>query len=57
MLDKKSEEFARLQTYVKNTHAATHNQYDLVVEEVQIYIVIISSHILVGIDVLLAAHT
>lgn len=28
-LDKSSEEFALLQKYVKNTHAATHNMYDL----------------------------
>ncbi|XP_048732716.1 poly [ADP-ribose] polymerase 1-like [Ostrea edulis] len=33
-LDKNSEEFKRLNEYVKNTHAATHNQYDLNVEEI-----------------------
>ncbi|XP_062619939.1 poly [ADP-ribose] polymerase 1-like [Saccostrea cucullata] len=33
-LDKSSEEFKRICEYVKNTHAATHNQYDLHVEEV-----------------------
>lgn len=33
-MEKTSEEFKRLVDYVKNTHAATHNQYDLVVEEV-----------------------
>lgn len=33
-LDKSSEEFKRLCDFVKNTHAATHKQYDLVVEEV-----------------------
>lgn len=33
-VEKTSQEFKRLVDYVKNTHAATHNQYDLVVEEV-----------------------
>lgn len=33
-LDKKSEEFNRLCQYVKNTHAATHNQFDLEVSEI-----------------------
>ncbi|XP_064601493.1 LOW QUALITY PROTEIN: poly [ADP-ribose] polymerase 1-like [Liolophura sinensis] len=33
VLDKKSEEFRRLVDYVKNTHAATHNQYDLEILE------------------------
>ncbi|XP_022328673.2 poly [ADP-ribose] polymerase 1-like isoform X1 [Crassostrea virginica] len=33
-VEKSSDEFKRLCDYVKNTHAATHNQYDLVVEEV-----------------------
>lgn len=35
-LEKKSEEYDRLVTYVKNTHAATHNMYDLEVEEVRL---------------------
>lgn len=34
-MEKSSDEFKRLCDYVKNTHAATHNQYDLVVEEVK----------------------
>lgn len=34
VLDKESEEFKLIQKYVKNTHAATHTQYDLIVEEV-----------------------
>ena len=33
-LDKKSDEFKLLLDYVKNTHAATHNQYELEVQEV-----------------------
>ena len=33
-MDKKSEEYDRLLDYVKNTHASTHNQYDLNVQEV-----------------------
>lgn len=33
-LDKKSEEFQLLQKYVDNTHAATHQSYKLVIEEV-----------------------
>ncbi|XP_046454174.1 poly [ADP-ribose] polymerase 1-like, partial [Daphnia pulex] len=34
VLDKVSEEFSVIQTYAKNTHAATHTQYTLEVEEV-----------------------
>ncbi|XP_003385071.1 PREDICTED: poly [ADP-ribose] polymerase 1-like [Amphimedon queenslandica] len=34
VLDKESEEFKRLVEYVANTHAATHNQYQLEVQEV-----------------------
>ncbi|GAB0091469.1 Poly [Sergentomyia squamirostris] len=34
VLDKSSEEFAILSKYVKNTHAATHNMYDLEIVEV-----------------------
>lgn len=34
VLDKKSEEFCRLKDYVANTHAATHQHYDLELEEV-----------------------
>ncbi len=34
MLSKSSDEFQRIVQYVKNTHAATHNHYDLEVEEV-----------------------
>ncbi|EFX75651.1 hypothetical protein DAPPUDRAFT_55885 [Daphnia pulex] len=34
VLDKSSEEFSVIQTYAKNTHAATHTQYTLEVEEV-----------------------
>ena len=34
-LDRKSEEFEMLETYVKNTHAATHNQYSLDVQQVR----------------------
>ena len=33
-MDKSSEEFNLIQTYAKNTHAATHTQYQLEVEEV-----------------------
>ena len=33
-LDPASEEFERLKTYTKNTHAATHNMYDLEVLDV-----------------------
>ncbi|BFZ12172.1 hypothetical protein BsWGS_15210 [Bradybaena similaris] len=33
-LDHKSEEFERLKTYTKNTHAATHNLYDLEVLDI-----------------------
>ncbi|GFO48668.1 poly [ADP-ribose] polymerase [Plakobranchus ocellatus] len=33
-LDKSSEEFERLKTYTKNTHASTHNMYDLEVLDV-----------------------
>ena len=33
-LDKKSEEYARLLKYVKNTHGKTHTMYELEVEEV-----------------------
>ncbi|XP_072398728.1 poly [ADP-ribose] polymerase [Diabrotica undecimpunctata] len=34
VLEKTSEEFQIIQEYVKNTHAATHNTYDLVIDEV-----------------------
>lgn len=34
ILDKKTDEFKLLQQYVRNTHAATHTQYDLEVLEV-----------------------
>ena len=33
-LDKKSEEYARLLKYVKNTHGKTHTMYELEVEDV-----------------------
>lgn len=33
-LEKTSDEFNRLVEFVKNTHASTHNQYDLIVEEI-----------------------
>ncbi|OXU23091.1 hypothetical protein TSAR_015014 [Trichomalopsis sarcophagae] len=33
-LDKKSDDFKLIEKYVKNTHAETHRQYELVVEEV-----------------------
>lgn len=35
-LPRDTEEFAILEKYVKNTHAATHTQYSLVVEEVSL---------------------
>jgi len=34
VLEKTSEEFGRIQEYVKNTHAATHQQYELEVLDV-----------------------
>lgn len=34
VMDKESEEFKIIQQYVKNTHAATHQQYELVIEDV-----------------------
>ncbi|CAB3383108.1 Hypothetical predicted protein [Cloeon dipterum] len=34
VLDRNSAEFAHLETYVKNTHAETHNQYSLDIEEI-----------------------
>lgn len=34
VLDKSSKEYEVIQEYVKNTHAATHNYYDLEIEEV-----------------------
>lgn len=34
VLDKDSEEFAILAKYVKNTHAATHNMYELEIEDI-----------------------
>jgi len=34
VLDKESDEFKMIQQYVKNTHATTHKQYDLEIEEV-----------------------
>ncbi|XP_014489527.1 PREDICTED: poly [ADP-ribose] polymerase [Dinoponera quadriceps] len=34
VLDKKSEEFKMIEQYVRNTHAATHTQYELEIEEV-----------------------
>ncbi|KAL6267071.1 hypothetical protein P5V15_000147 [Pogonomyrmex californicus] len=34
VLDKTSKEFKMIEKYVKNTHAATHTQYDLEIEEV-----------------------
>eukprot|EP00040_Diaphanoeca_grandis_P043927 m.10767 g.10767 ORF g.10767 m.10767 type:complete len:1051 (-) comp8472_c0_seq1:19-3171(-) len=33
-LDKESEEFQMIETYVKNTHAKTHSSYKIVIEEV-----------------------
>ena len=35
VLEKTSEEFTRLVDYVKNTHAATHQQYQLEVVDVR----------------------
>ena len=35
-MEKESEDYKRLLTYVNNTHASTHNQYDLEVQEVRI---------------------
>ena len=34
VLDKTAEEFKTLETYVRNTHAATHNMYTLEIEDV-----------------------
>ena len=34
-MDKAGDEYQMLLDYVKNTHAATHNQYDLEVQEVR----------------------
>ncbi|XP_032677618.1 poly [ADP-ribose] polymerase [Odontomachus brunneus] len=34
VLDKKSEEFKMIEQYVKNTHATTHTQYELEIEDV-----------------------
>ena len=34
VLDKQTDEFKLLQQYVRNTHAATHTQYDLEILEV-----------------------
>jgi poly [ADP-ribose] polymerase len=34
VLDKQTKEFELLQQYVRNTHAATHTQYDLEIQEV-----------------------
>lgn len=34
VLDKKSDEYKMIETYVTNTHAATHSHYKLDVEEV-----------------------
>ena len=34
VLDRKSEEFKIIEQYVKNTHAATHKQYELLIEDV-----------------------
>jgi poly [ADP-ribose] polymerase len=36
VIDKKTEEFELLKQYVKNTHAATHTQYDLEILEVRL---------------------
>ena len=36
VLEKGSKEFQLLQTYVKNTHASTHIQYGLEIEEVSV---------------------
>jgi len=35
VLDRGCEEFALLEEYVKNTHAATHNLYSLEIEQVR----------------------
>ncbi len=37
VVDKGSEEFDTVKKYVKNTHAATHNQYDLELLDVCIF--------------------
>jgi len=34
VLEKMTEEFARIEDYVKNTHAATHRQYELQILDV-----------------------
>ena len=36
-LDRSSDEFEMMERYVKNTHAATHNQYTLDVQQVRAY--------------------
>lgn len=36
VLEKVGEEYTRLQEYVRNTHAATHQQYDLEVKNVRL---------------------
>ena len=36
-LDRSSDEFEMMERYVKNTHAATHNQYTLDVQQVRVY--------------------
>lgn len=35
VLDKQSEEFKTIKTYVKNTHAETHRQYELDLKKVR----------------------
>ena len=38
MVDKKSEEFDTINKYVKNTHAATHTQYELELIDVSTFL-------------------
>ena len=38
VLDEASEEFALIKKYVSNTHAATHSQYTLDIEDVSLYL-------------------
>ena len=43
VLEKSSDEYNRLIKFVKNTHASTHNQFDLNVQEVYMFTIVVIS--------------
>lgn len=56
VIDEKSEEYKLLEKYVKNTHAATHNQYSLDIDKVIIRILFILSMVSCTKQAVISSH-